>query len=267
MKRFMYFSILGLALSIVPAMVPAAAQNPCNPCSKKAAMEKGKGADAPAVNPCHAKMGTVFFINDPMGRDSVTFTSHAPLEDIVGTSNQVRGYVVFNPEEPKKGGRGVLKVPVASLNTGIPMRNEHLQGKEWLNAAAHPEIVFTISDVQDLRPIRSKEGQSYSARLVGEISLNGRTRKVQVPEARFAYLPESEKTKAKAPGNLLAGRASFTVSLKDFGVEGFKGVVGSKVGESIGINVSFVASSQAGAAEAGNPCNPCNPCSKKAKKS
>ncbi len=274
MKRFMYFSVLVLALSILSTTFQASAQNPCNPCSKKAAnMAKGKAAspakpalsDAPAVNPCHAKMGTVFLIHDPMGRDSVTFTSNAPLEDIVGTSNQVRGYVVFDPEKPDKGARGLLRVPVASLSTGIPLRDEHLKGKEWLNAVEHPDIVFAFTEVQDLREIRAQEGKSFQATLVGELSLNGRTRQVQVLGARFAYLPESEKTKTKAPGNLLAGRASFKVSLKDFDVAGFKGVVGSKVSDQISVNISFVASSQAAAAA--NPCNPCNPCAKKAKKS
>ncbi|HSR49673.1 MAG TPA: hypothetical protein VLV83_02525, partial [Acidobacteriota bacterium] len=113
---------------------------------------------------------------------------------------------------------------------------------------------------------RGADGQAFEVKLVGEISLNGRKRKLQVQQARFAYLPESGKTKAKAPGNLLAGRASFNISLKDFGVAGFEGVIGSKVSDSIGVNVSFVASSERGGTTA-NPCNPCNPCSKKGTKS
>ena len=224
-------------------------------------MAKAAMAKAPAVNPCHAKMGTVFHVADPMGRDTITFTSSAPLEDIVGTSNQVRGYVVFDPSNPKKGGRGVLSIPVATLKTGIPLRDEHLQSADWLNAAAHPEITFTIKKMSNIRKVKGLAGQSFQASLEGDLEMNGRKRKVRVSSARFAYLPESERTKAKAPGDLLAGRASLSVSLKDFGVKGFDGVIGSKVSEKVQIRISFVASSKM--AGAGNPCNPCNPCAKK----
>ena len=69
------------------------------------------------------------------------------------------------------------------------------------------------------------------------------------------------------PGDLLAARASFEVSLADFGIAGPKGMdlVGSKVGETIQIDVSVMGSTVS-ASMAANPCNPCggkaamNPC-------
>jgi len=48
-------------------------------------------------NPCGHKNGMMFHIDDPMSRNSVTFKSTAPLEDIVGTSNEITGYIQFNP--------------------------------------------------------------------------------------------------------------------------------------------------------------------------
>ncbi len=64
-------------------------------------------------------------------------------------------------------------------------------------------------------------------------------------------------------GDLLAGRASFDVALTEFGIKGFEGVVGSKVSETINVDVSFMASNKNPTAK--NPCNPCNPCGGKAK--
>lgn len=216
------------------------AQNPCNPCAKKA----GKALNIP-VNPCHAKMGNVFYVADPMNRNTVTFKSRAPLEDIVGTSNNVTGYVVFDPNQPSKGGRGTFRVPVASLNTGIPLRDEHLQGADWLNAARHGEIVFEITDVTGVKEVGSAGGgKTYDLTLVGNLTVNGRTAKIQAP-ARVTYLPESPQTQMKMPGNLLAARTNFSVKLGDFGVKGMQGVVGSRVSETIELEISFVGTTQA----------------------
>ena len=88
MKRIL---LAVLAFAILTAL-PVMAQNPCNPCGGKAMKAS---AHAVTVNPDHAGKGTIFHIADPMGRDSVTFRSEAPLEDIVGTSNQIRGYVAL----------------------------------------------------------------------------------------------------------------------------------------------------------------------------
>ena len=66
---------------------------------------------------------------------------------------------------------------------------------------------------------------------------------VSIP-GRLTYLKETEKTKAKMPGDLLAARAEFKIRLADYGVTGPKGagLIGSKVGEHIGIEVSIMGS-------------------------
>jgi polyisoprenoid-binding protein YceI len=194
------------------------------------------------VDPAHAAQGTVFYIADPMGRNAVTFKSQAPLEDIVGTSNALTGYVVFDPAQPSKGARGQLTVPVASLRTGIPMRDEHLHGSDWLDASAQPDIRFVIDNVKDVKVVKSAaDGRSYDLKLGGSLSIHGQTRRIEVP-ARVTYLAETEQTRMRVPGNLVAGRTSFNVSLKDFGVRGMQGAVGPKVSDTITIDVSFFAS-------------------------
>lgn len=194
------------------------------------------------VDPAHAAQGTVFYVADPMGRNAVTFKSQAPLEDIVGTSNALTGYVVFDPAQPSKGARGRLTLPVASLRTGIPLRDEHLRGADWLDASAHQDIEFAIDNIKDVRVVKSAAGgRSYDLKLAGSLSIHGQTRRIEVP-ARVTYLAETEQTRMRLPGNLVAGRTSFTVSLKDFGVRGMEGAVGPKVSDTIQIDVSFFAS-------------------------
>jgi polyisoprenoid-binding protein YceI len=192
-----------------------------------------------------AKSGTTFYIDDPAGRNTASFTSEAPLESIVGTSNQVSGHVTFDPADPTKGGKGVVKVPVASINTGIPLRDEHLRSPGWLDAEKHPHIRFEITSARDVKKVSSKGGaDTYDLTLVGTFHLHGKQKGMEIP-ARISYLKESEKTKAFAPGDLLRGTASFEISLADFGVTGPKGmeIIGSKVSDSPSVQVHFTASS------------------------
>ncbi len=226
-----------------------------------------------AMNPCNpcAKNTHYFHVADPMGRNSITFTSKAPLEDIVGTSREITGHIMFDPQNPQNGVHGELIVPVASFNTGIPLRDEHLQGKDWLDAASYPNIKLTIKSVKKVKEVKkTSEYQTYDLIIQGELFFHGQTKRIEIP-GRFTFMKESDKTKMALPGDLLAARASFEIELDDYGVTGPKGagIVGSKVGESIAIDVSFRASN-ADARMAGNPCNPCggkamNPCNPQSK--
>ncbi len=268
------FSMLALAMVASPVL---AQSNPCNPCGPRAQKTKnpcnpcnpcgGKMAvpKLVPVNPCHAKYGTVFYIADAMGRNQVTFTSEAPLEDIVGTTNQIVGYLVFDPGNPRNGVRGFFKVPVNGLDTGIPLRDEHLQSDMWLDADRYPDITFTIESARKIKRTKFSAGyQTYTMTLGGSFSVHGRTRQVNIP-ARITFMRESDKTRMKMPGNLLGVRAQFNLALADFDITGPDGMdlIGSKVGEAVNIEVSAFASDVK--PTAGNPCNPCNPRKAKAK--
>jgi polyisoprenoid-binding protein YceI len=198
------------------------------------------------VDPEHAKFGTIFYIDDPNSRNAASFTSEAPLESIVGTTSEVLGYVAFDPADPTKGGKGVVAVPVASINTGIPLRDEHLRSAGWLDAEKHPHIRFDIDSAKEVTKASSKGGaDTYELTLVGTLHLHGKQKKMDIP-ARISYLKESEKTKSFAPGDLLRGTATFTIHLADFGITGPKGmdIIGSKVGETPAVQVHFTASSK-----------------------
>ena len=193
------FIMLGLAMVASTAMGQANPCNPCNPCGGKMAVPK-----LVPVNPCHAKHGTVFYIDDAMGRNQVTFTSEAPLEDIVGTTNQIVGYLVFDPDNPRNGVRGFFKVPVKSLDTGTPLRDEHLQSRMWLDAASYPDIIFTVESGTKVYRIKdTRDYQTYTMTLSGTFSIHGQTRHVSVP-ARITFMRESDKTRMKMPGTCWA---------------------------------------------------------------
>jgi len=187
-----------------------------------------------------------FVANDSAGRNNVTFKSEAPLEDIVGTTNQLTGHINFDPGNPGKGASAEFTVPVASMTTGIPLRDEHMKSKGWLNAADYPEIRLRLDRVTEAELVsNSGDARTFNLKVSGELTLHGSTAPVEVA-ARVSYLPESEQTRKRLPGDLLAVRARFPVRLADFGITGPEGsgTIGSKVGETIEIEVRLVAGTE-----------------------
>lgn len=163
----------------------------------------------------HASMGTVF--HALKGKDAqVTFTSDAPLEFIKGTSNDVIGYAIAG-----EGGSllaGEFHLPIDSLETGIPMRDEHLQGERWMHAASFPNVIFEIAETTNVKLARTSDAfTTYDVTLVGDMTIKGVTREMSIP-ATVTRMPESDATKARFPGDLLAIRCTYKVLLSDFGI-------------------------------------------------
>lgn len=195
--------------------------------------------------------GTTFHVQDPTGRNAITFKSLAPLEDIVGTTSQITGHIMFDPAHPDKGVHAQFAVPVSSLNTGIPLRNEHLRGADWLNAETYPDIGLVIDTIKKIETAKSSDSSiTFDAVVSGTFTLKGKSAPVAFP-ARVTWLKETEMTQKRLPGDLLAVRAEFEIALSDYDVTGPKGmgIVGSKVGETITIEVNIMGNTAAPASD------------------
>jgi polyisoprenoid-binding protein YceI len=163
----------------------------------------------------HEKLGTAF--HALKGKDAqVTFTSDAPLEYIKGTSNAVIGYAIAG-----EGGQllaGEFHLPIDTIDTGIPMRDKHMQGDRWLGSESHPNVVFRIAQTTDVRVSKSSDAfTTYDVTLIGDMTIKGVTREMSIP-ATVTRMPESDMTKARFPGDLLAIRCSYPIVLGDFGI-------------------------------------------------
>lgn len=185
-----------------------------------------------------------FYLADPMNRNTITFKSEAPLEDIIGTSNQITGFINFDPDNPKNNGFADLNVPVLSLNTGIPLRDEHLSSPMWLDAGAYPDINLKIDKVKKAKLVKeTNASKTFELTVAGSFTLHGITNKISFP-ARLTYLKESDMTRMRLPGDLLAIRAEFTVPLADYNITGPKDMklIGAKISEEIKISVNLMGS-------------------------
>jgi polyisoprenoid-binding protein YceI len=111
---------------------------------------------------------------------SQTFTveSKADFENFVGQTHKVSGQLKFDPKA--KTASGKVTVDIASIDTGIPMRNEHMRGDMWMNAAKFPTATFETTSV------KHKKDDTYTVR--GKLTVHGVTREITT-EAVIRYIP------------------------------------------------------------------------------
>ena len=176
-----------------------------------------------------------FSFKDKKGRNQAMFFSSTPLEDVTGLSNDVNGSVTFNVSDVSTMS-GSISITTASLKTGIELRDEHLQSKNWLDAESYPEITFVIKNVSSVKAL---EDNKLEAKVTGDFTTHGVTKEVTA-DVTMTYLDESEQTKKKAPGDLLGVEAKFSIVLSDYEVENM--VLGQKVSDNIDITVTMVGS-------------------------
>lgn len=176
-----------------------------------------------------------FNFEDQRGRNQATFFSTTPLEDITGLSNDVKGSVTFNVNDLKTL-RGKVSVSIASIKTGIDMRDGHMRSANWLDAESFPETFFEIKKVSDVKSIADNK---LTAKVTGDFTLHGVTKEVTA-DATLTFLDENEQTKMRAPGDLLGVQAKLNIVLSDYGIN--NKVVGQKVSENIEVSVNVVGS-------------------------
>ena len=156
------------------------------------------------------------------------FTSKAPKEDIFGTATGM-AKLTSDPKDISTL-KGVITVPVATMETGNSVRDDHLRSPTWLDAKAYPEITFTIETVKPDGPVKEEKGMKAATVIVsGKFSLHG----VTTPLKAKGIVKWKDDGKAKIS-------TKFNIALADYNVTGKAGIVGSKVGTTIACEATLV---------------------------
>jgi polyisoprenoid-binding protein YceI len=165
-------------------------------------------------------------------RSNVTFQSNADFEVTVGSTNKLTGMAKIDWE--KGTGSVSLEVPVASLDTGIDTRNEHLRSEGWLDAATYPTIKFEAKEA-------GKVGDG-KWKVTGNFTMHGQTKPLSTT-VDVKKIPEELATNAGLEeGDWIRIRTEFEVKLSDYGVTVPDGLTG-KVDDKWNITVIAFASS------------------------
>jgi polyisoprenoid-binding protein YceI len=188
-----------------------------------------------------------FIVNDKVNPPQILFISTAPLMNINGSVNDdaITGTLILDPSNIEKA-TGNISVAVSGMETGIKTRNKHLYSPNWLDGASYPNIVFTLQKITDVKTVSTETAMNrstISANAIGTISIHGKSKDIIVPIS-LTYIKESDETRKRAPGDFIHVTGKFDVSLKDYGITGIQDLIGTKVGETINIDLSLFLSSK-----------------------
>jgi polyisoprenoid-binding protein YceI len=141
-------------------------------------------------------------------RNLATVESETEFETFTGKTTKVSGSIDF--DVAKKTGNGTIIVDVASIDTGIALRNDHMRSANWLDAEKYPTIKFVATKVK-------AAGQDQYT-VSGKLTIKGVTKDV-ITKVRLKYKPFSEDVKtAGFSGDVVQLYTKFSIKLSDYGV-------------------------------------------------
>lgn len=132
---------------------------------------------------------------DP-ARSQIRFHASSRLMDADGSFHRFGGEVRFDEGRPEAVSARVT-VEVASIDTGIRMRDDHLRSEDFFHVERHPTATFVVATV-------SRDGERWV--VIGQLTIRGVTRPLSLPA-----------TVSRADAELRI-RGEFTVNRQAFGI-------------------------------------------------
>jgi polyisoprenoid-binding protein YceI len=145
------------------------------------------------------------FVVEPRAGSRMEFVSKAPMETFSGKTRELRGSVSLDPQMLGDSLDVAVEVDMASLDTGIDLRNRHMR-ENHLHTGRFPKATFHGGRLADLSAPVLAPGAPVTGTLVGTMELHGTQRVIRVPfEMELA-------------GELLHVTSRFQISLADYGI-------------------------------------------------
>ena len=131
------------------------------------------------------KADTTTYIIEPAESNLVEFTSEAPVEKIVGTTNQITGEINIDPDDLSQPITAWFEVDAASIDTKNRIRNGHMR-KNHLHTDKYPKIRYDLKSIEGIEG-KFPADQKVEFTATGEFHLHGITKTIQ-PKITAEYL-------------------------------------------------------------------------------
>lgn len=119
------------------------------------------------------------FSIEPGAPNLVKFTSIAPMETIVGVTDQISGTLNFDPSAMGDSVRAEFTVDIKSLDTDNKIRNNHMRDNH-LHTDQFPESSFILRSIGDIPVGKLNHLEPVTFDAQGEFSLHGVTNLIDV---------------------------------------------------------------------------------------
>lgn len=160
---------------------------------------------------------------------SVTFDVNHFFSTVNGTFNEFDGIFEFHPKDLRNS-EFSFSIPVNSVNTNNPKRDNHLRSDDFFDAAEFPEIKFEPTSFENTG------GNNYVVR--GNLKIKDIVRKVSIPFEVKGVMDHPMMKGTKILGlafNTTIDRTDYEVGVGDWASDM---VVGDKVGIAVNMELN-----------------------------
>lgn len=151
---------------------------------------------------------TVFHVR-PGGDSKVVFVSKASVESFQGKTSRLIGTIDVDPAKFGDSATVHFEVDLASLDTGIGKRNQHMR-ENHLETAKYPKAAFEGVAVRGPEGGALPAGKPTLLDVEGTFTLHGVSRRIWI-RVETTYTPAGS-------GGKIAFRTTFPVSLADYAI-------------------------------------------------
>lgn len=106
---------------------------------------------------------------DPSHTEITFAIGHFGFSHVLGRFDQFTGTLLLDEQDPTQSSVNV-SIDTTTIDTGFALRDEHLQGAQWLNTAEYPTITFKSTKVD--------QTSETTAKVTGDLTLLGETHPV-----------------------------------------------------------------------------------------
>lgn len=174
------------------------------------------------------------FVVRPGGDTKVVFASKASIESFEGKTNKMEGRLTLDPSNPGDSITVHLEVDLASLDTGIAKRNEHMR-ENHLETAKYPKAVFDGAALRGPAGARLEPGKPTTFDVEGTFTLHGVSRRIRI-QAEVTYRPGAGGTSG---GGGMPGTKAGSGAGGSSGGRGGSGAGGSARGGTLAFKTEF----------------------------
>ncbi len=178
---------------------------------------------------CSAYSKTYHASSTP-GTDTVHFQSSAKLEFVEGLTNNIVGSLEVNPDSSVGNTKGLFRVDLRTMKTGIDLRDEHMRTRH-LETDKFPYAFFEISSISNA-PAQLVIDSTYQLTASGRFYIHGIWRSITVAT--------TVRKTGNAESEAISVHARFAIKLDNFGIPRPKAFF-LKLAETINVEVIFTA--------------------------
>lgn len=149
-------------------------------------------------------------------RNNVSFTSDAPIELIVGRTSKISGMIFIDEslDLKKSASKVSFDVDLASIDTGIPLRNEHMRDN-FLETSKYPKATFKVKQITPESPSKLTDGKLLKLIAKGDFTVHGVTVEKSIP-IKVTYFKEGDLTHNRFEhGDVIRIQSTFEVPLAE----------------------------------------------------